>query len=79
MPFGLPNALATFCNLMNDVLYDHIDQFVVIYLDDIVIYSGSYEKHLKHLKLAFTWLREHTICEKGGVNFVARKLNSLDI
>jgi hypothetical protein len=39
MPFGLTNALAVFCNLMNDVFHDYIDKFLVIYLDDIVVYS----------------------------------------
>ena len=35
MPFGLTNASATFCNLMNDVLFDYLDAFVVVYLDDM--------------------------------------------
>ena len=45
MPFGLTNALATFCNLMNDVLNKHTDQFIVGYLDDIVIYSETLEDY----------------------------------
>lgn len=49
MPFDLTNALATFCNLMNNVLYDFFDRFVVVYLDDIVLYSESLEDHLRHL------------------------------
>lgn len=41
MSFGLTNAPATFCNLMNDVLYEVLDDFVVVYLDDIVIYNST--------------------------------------
>lgn len=41
MPFGLTNAHVTFCNLMNDVLYDYLDKFFVVYLDDIVIFFES--------------------------------------
>ena len=39
MPFGLTNAPTTFCNLMIDVLFDYLDAFVVVYLDDIVVYT----------------------------------------
>ena len=53
MPFGLTNAPATFCNLMNDVLFDFLDSFVVVYLDDIVIYSQTLQDHLVHLQKAF--------------------------
>jgi hypothetical protein len=38
MPFGLTNAPVMFCNLMNDVLYEFLDDFVVMYLDDIVVF-----------------------------------------
>ena len=41
MPFGLTNAPATFCKLMNDVLYEFLDDFLVMYSDDIVVFSKS--------------------------------------
>ena len=53
MPFRLTNALTTFCNLMDDVLFEYIDAFVVVYLDDIVVYSQSLQEHKKHLSLVF--------------------------
>ena len=46
--FGLTNGLATFCNLMSNVLHDYLDVFVVVYLDDIVVYSNFLEEHVKH-------------------------------
>ena len=49
MPFGLTNAPATFQRLMNEVLRDHLDDFVTVYLDDILIFSRSDEEHAKHL------------------------------
>ena len=64
MPFGLTNAPATFCNLMNDVLFDFLDTFVVVYLDDIVIYSPNLEDLLAHLKKVFDRLREHQLYVK---------------
>jgi hypothetical protein len=49
MSFGLKNAPTTFYNLMNDVLYDLLDNFVVVYLNDIIIYSRDIEDHVIHL------------------------------
>ena len=53
MLFGLTNAPATFCNLMNDVLFDYLDAFVVVYLDDIVVYNQTISEHEMHLKKDF--------------------------
>lgn len=64
MPFGLTNAPATFCNLMNDVLFEYLDRFVVVYLDDIVVYSESLEDHLMHLTDVFSRLREYELYVK---------------
>ena len=57
MPFGLTNAPTTFFNLMNDIIFDFLDSFVVVYLDDIVIYSVTLEDYLVHLEKVFDRLR----------------------
>lgn len=64
MPFGLTNAPATFCTLMNKIFQPYLDQFVVIYLDDIVVYSSSMEEHVRHLQIVFNVLRKNELCVK---------------
>jgi hypothetical protein len=59
MSFGLTNALAFFMNLMNSAFMDYLDKFVVVFIDDILIYSQSEEEHVDHLKMLLQRLREH--------------------
>ncbi|KAE8657632.1 hypothetical protein F3Y22_tig00116984pilonHSYRG00043 [Hibiscus syriacus] len=64
MPFGLTNAPATFCTLMNKVLQPFLDRFVVVYLDDIVIYNKTLDEHVEHLKQVFLVLRDNELYVK---------------
>ena len=53
MLFGLCNALATFTTLMNNIFLEYLDDFVIIYVDDILVYSKTAKEHAKHLKKVF--------------------------
>ena len=50
VPFGVSTAPAQFMNLMNDVLADYLDDFVIVFLDDILVYSKTPEDHAIHLR-----------------------------
>jgi hypothetical protein len=64
MYFGLTNAQAFFMNLMNSVFMDYLDKFMVVFIDDILIYSQSEEEHVDHLKMVLQRLREHQLYAK---------------
>src|SRR5438128_9573998 len=64
MSFGLTNALAYFMNLMNKIFMEELDQFVVVFIDDILIYSKSVEEHEQHLRIVLERLRAHELYAK---------------
>ena len=64
MPFRLTNAPATFMNMMNKIFKPYLNQFVVIFINDILIYSKSKEEHDKHLRIVLQTLREEKLFTK---------------
>jgi hypothetical protein len=69
MPFGLTNAPATFQALMNDVLKSFIRRFVLVFFDDILIYSSSWFEHLQHVQTVLQQLRDHRLFAKHSKCF----------
>ena len=59
MSFGLTNAPAYFMNIMNKVFMEFLDKFIVVFIDDILVYSKNEEEHKEHLRLVLEKLREH--------------------
>jgi GGDEF domain-containing protein len=62
--FGLTNALAYFINVMNKVFMDELDKFVVVFIDDILIYSSTAEEHEQHLRVVLEKLRQNQLYAK---------------
>jgi hypothetical protein len=64
MSFGLTNAPAYCMYLMNSVFMPELDKFVIVFIDDILIYSENEEAHTEHLRIVLTRLREHQLYAK---------------
>jgi len=70
MPFGLTNAPAAFMDLMNCVFRPYLDWFVIVFIDDILVYSKTWEEHAQHLRIVLQTLREHQLyAKKEKCNF----------
>jgi len=78
MPFGLTNVPATFQRLMNYILHDYLNDFVVVYLDDILVCSDTFDEHINHLRKVFIKLREANLMIKlKKCKFGQRKIKFL--
>lgn len=64
LPFGLTNSLTTFMFLMNNILSEYLNKFVLVFIDDIMAYSRNEEEHKEHLKLVLQTLRENKLYAK---------------
>ena len=64
MSFGLTNASTAFLGLMNRVFHTYLDQFVLIFIDDILVYSKDAQEHEQHLKIMLQILREKQLFAK---------------
>ena len=64
MPFGLMNAPTEFIDLMHRVFHPYLDRLVVVFVDDILIYSKPEEKHEGHLRIVLQTLRDHQLYVK---------------
>ncbi|XP_038896498.1 probable serine/threonine-protein kinase pXi [Benincasa hispida] len=64
MPFNLTNVPMVFMDLMNRIFHPYLDQFVIVFIDDILIYSDSREKHAEHLRILLQTLREKKLYAK---------------
>ena len=64
LPFGLTNAPATFMHLMHSIFREYLDSFIIIFLDDILVYSRGLEEHVTHVRKTLEVLREHQLYAK---------------
>ena len=64
MPLGLTNALAAFINLMNRVFHLYLDQFVIVFIDDILVYYKNADEHALHLRIVLQTLRDKQLYVK---------------
>jgi len=77
--FGLSNAPTVFMCLMNGLFKEYLDKFVIVLLDDIIIYSKTKEEHEKYLRLVLQVLREHKLYVKLSASFIKRRFTTWGI
>ena len=78
LPFGLCNAPATFQRLMHEIFWEFLDEFLVIYLDDIIVFSKTEEEHLEHLRKVFEVIRKNQLyIQPEKCEFLAERVEFL--
>ncbi|CAJ0963123.1 unnamed protein product [Ranitomeya imitator] len=66
MPFGLANAPSVFQSFMHDIFREYLDKFLIVYLDDILIFSDDWKSHVKQVRMVFQVLRANSLFVKGS-------------
>jgi hypothetical protein len=80
MPFGLTNAPAVFQHFMNDLFHDLLDNYVIVYLDDILIFSKSMEEHVGHAKEVLKRLQQHHLyCNPKKCDFFVDRVTYIGL
>ncbi|CAJ0929294.1 unnamed protein product [Ranitomeya imitator] len=66
VPFGLSNAPSVFQSFMHDIFREYLDKFLIVYLDDILVFSDDWESHVKQVRMVFQVLRANSLFVKGS-------------
>ena len=77
MSFGLTNALVAFMDLLNRVFRDYVNLYVIVFIDDILIYSKNDDEHNNHLRLALEVLKEHKFAKFSNCESWLRSVSFL--
>lgn len=77
MPFGLKNAPSTFQAIMNRILHPFLRKFVLVFMDDILIYSRSIEDHASHLHSVLSVLKDNQLVANKKCNFALKQIEYL--
>lgn len=73
MPFGLTNAPSTFQSLVNHIFQHYLRKFIMVFCDDILVYSSSWNSHLEHLELTFKMVEDNCLYVKLSVFLLRMK------